>query len=723
MQRARKPPGAQAEPGTSAAAAVLVSALLAFNLGIVGPHTVHAANLDEYSVSFWGVLGHLGAITGGLTAALSALLLLIPRRHRGRPALFVFSLAVLAWIQGNWLLGNYGLLDGGGLDMQAAAAHRLRDAALWLVGIAAAQVCYRGLHGHVAKLAGIFLLLQALTLPFAAFFGGASRSDASQSLSLVADDEIFVLSRKRNVVLVILDTVTSDTFVKFAGRDPAIYDRRFDGFVVYTDALGAFPSTQYSLPALLGAPPYDNRTPSDDYMARALQSDSLTVPLLEHGWSVDWISAWPLFCRQGRYSTCYAIPRPYAAPDEYRTQVAAELFDISLFRHAPYDGKEWIYADGAWRVQSAVSKADRPPVFVTSAAEFFDDFNEKLRLGRDTPTLKIVHTGGGHGPFVLDADCAQVASGSYDALHYQQQLRCALKQTGALLQRMKELGVYDNATIIIAGDHGASFGSKAFGSHGLTPHRLARSRPLLAVKWPGDRGGLRRSTAPASIQDIAPTIAAAAGLDATFPGRDLAKLDVDAPRRRSYNIYVNRHGTPGGYRERIERYAVAPESRRPAAWRFEEAVISPAVSLKVERIDAGAPSSAGHFAYMGWGPPQRDGTGVALRSARGPVATIFAELPPGGDVELRARLRTPAASLPQVVAVEVDRVPVGSWRIEDAGFREHTLVIPARLVGDSVLALSFLPENHQRPGARGPVSAFDLDWLAFRRVTATRRAE
>jgi hypothetical protein len=65
--------------------------------------------------------------------------------------------------------------------------------------------------------------------------------------------------------------------------------------------------------------------------------------------------------------------------------------------------------------------------------------------------------------------------------------------------------------------------------------------------------------------------------------------------------------------------------------------------------------------------------------------------------------------------VEADRVPVGSWRIENVGFEEHTLVIPERLVSGAALALSFLPANHQHPGSRGPISAFDLDWVAFQR--------
>jgi hypothetical protein len=698
---------------SSAASAIIVSALLAFNLAVVGPQTLHAGNVDEYSVSFWSVLGYLAAGAGVLSLALSALLLLIPRQIRGRAVVFVFSVAALAWLQGNWLLGDYGLLDGDALDFEANSEARLRDAAVWIAGIAGAQIVYRFLRRHVTAVAGVFLALQAMSLPLAAMTTNSERSDPRASLPVVADAEIFEFSSQANIILLILDTFTSDTFVQFADQEPEHFDRAYAGFVAYTDTVGAFPSTQYALPVMLGAPPYDNRIPVDDYMSASLQRDGINRRLLERGYAVDWVSAWPLFCRQGTYSTCYAIPRPYVPPGEYRRRMAAELFDISLFRHAPHDVKKLAYAGGDWLVQAALWKEEGPPVFVSSAVDFFTDFNAAVRIGRQQPTFKILHAAGGHGPFVFDADCAAVESRPYNRANYEALVRCGLNQTEALLQRLRELGVYDGATIIVAGDHGASFGARASASHGLDANRLARARPLLAVKWPGAKGGLKRSPAPASIQDIAPTIAAAAGLDAAFPGRDLAELDSASERQRSYGIYVLRKGTPGGHLHRVERYKVAAGSERPAAWQFDEAVASPAVDLTTGFIDAGAPEGADHLAYLGWGEPVKEVGGASFVPALGPVATVVADLPPGEPVELRARLRARQWSLPQVIAVEVDGVRIGSWRIEELGFGEHAIAVPAAFVGEGATAISFRPRNFERPGARGRTSGFDLDWIRF----------
>ena len=73
------------EKESSAAAAIVVSALLAFNLFVVGPCTVYAGNAGEYSAAFSSVLGHLAGAALLSTLAMVAMLLLCPRRFRGRP--------------------------------------------------------------------------------------------------------------------------------------------------------------------------------------------------------------------------------------------------------------------------------------------------------------------------------------------------------------------------------------------------------------------------------------------------------------------------------------------------------------------------------------------------------------------------------------------------------------------------------------------------------------
>jgi len=703
-------------PASSIPAVWVVSSLLAFNLALIGPHTVWSGNVNEYSASYWDVFGYLFFVALGLTFVSSLIVVSLARRERYRAVLLVFSLAALAWLEGNWRLGSVGLLDENGLDLQSLEHAGIGDAVFWIGGILTIQAFAPFLRRHVTELAAMFLSLQMVSLPV----DGPRSRDARppRALSWVPEAETFTLSSDANYILVILDTITGDTFAKLADSDPEHFDRAYAGFTLYPDTVGAFPSTQYAVPVMLGAQPYDNRVPVDDYLVRALGHDSVTRAMVEHGIVVDWVSAWPLFCREGASSSCFSIPRPYGRPSMNRLQMAAELLDISLFRHAPAFAKEWVYNAGAWRVQRLLWEESDPPIFVHSAAEFFSDWNEKIRVGRDEPTFKILHTGGGHGPFVLDAACNRIDSQPYSAPHYEIQVRCSLRQTEAFFDRLRDLGVYESAMIVVASDHGASFGANGIGSHGLSSFRLARARPLLAVKWPHAAGGLARSAAPASTQDIAPTVAAAAGLPAVYPGRDLARLAPDAVRERDYGIYVQRKGTPGGYLERVERYTVSRESRSPSAWQFVGASFSPAIDLRAARIDAGRPGSDAHFSYLGWKKPAAAQAARRVVSAVGPVATVFANLPETEPVEMSARLRVSPWALPQSIAVEVNGVAAAHWEVADSSFREYHAAIPASALGAEADAIAFRPVHHQRRGSAEPASAFDLDWIRFDRVVA-----
>ena len=158
------------------------------------------------------------------------------------------------------------------------------------------------------------------------------------------------------------------------------------------------------------------------------------------------------------------------------------------------------------------------------------------------------------------------------------------------------------------------------------------------------------------------------------------------------------------------------ESKRPEAWHFDEAVFSPAIELDADFIDAGSPGAVSHLSYLGWGERRTDVAGENYVSAIGPVATAFVDLPEGAPVELRARLRAPRWLLPQVVSIQVDRVPIGSWRIEEPTYREYSIAIPADLVRERATAISFLPEKFRGPSIGERTSAFDLDWIRLRRL-------
>jgi arylsulfatase A-like enzyme len=100
------------------------------------------------------------------------------------------------------------------------------------------------------------------------------------------------------------------------------------------------------------------------------------------------------------------------------------------------------------------------------------------------------------------------------------------REIGALLDRLRALGLLDSAVVVILGDHGELLGEHHMAAHGFSMHRAARHIPLL-VRAPERFVGGRREDALVRLEDVFPTIlelcgvAAPAGIDGVTLTRDL----------------------------------------------------------------------------------------------------------------------------------------------------------------------------------------------------------
>ena len=94
---------------------------------------------------------------------------------------------------------------------------------------------------------------------------------------------------------------------------------------------------------------------------------------------------------------------------------------------------------------------------------------------------------------------------------YDGEVLCADHYLGELLGRLKQLGLYDNTIIIITADHGEAFLEHESVKHGGTLYQEAVRVPLI-IAGPGIRPG-RRITGLVELNDLAPTILAAAGVE------------------------------------------------------------------------------------------------------------------------------------------------------------------------------------------------------------------
>ena len=160
----------------------------------------------------------------------------------------------------------------------------------------------------------------------------------------------------------------------------------------------------------------------------------------------------------------------------------------------------------------------------------------------DSPFFLFLHLYEPHAPYEPPAPFADRYDNPYDG-----EVAASDAVVGDLIRRLEELGVYDDALVILLSDHGEGLMDHGEMDHLILIYREVLQVPLI-VKVPGEERAGERVVVGAQLSDVAPTVYSFAGLPSPdgLAGLDLLELDVTssggAPRRIvSESVYPRIH--------------------------------------------------------------------------------------------------------------------------------------------------------------------------------------
>jgi hypothetical protein len=634
---------------------VLAPAFLApLQLLLFGPHTIYSANVQEFTAPFWALALELAPVLLAAALVLAAAGAALPERALPYYAAALVAFGIVVWTQGNLMVGDYGVLDGQAIEWADNAWRQKYELALWIAVPLAAVVFARRLVAIAAFASGVVIALQVALLVYTSV---QATSDERPSWVRVPE-AIFDVSARQNVFHFVLDGFQSDAFEDILEADRAQMDRWFDGSTFFVNHLGAFPTTILSIPAMLTGAVHRNQEPMRQFMTREFRKASLFRVLRARGYQVDVVSG--LSYDRGGATNFYRLPAPYVTYDAYTRFAGWQLADLALFRHAPHVLKPWIYNDQSWRLQATLGESEFTaarrygPV---NAQAFLADYTARMRVGAPKPTYKYIHVPTPHWPVSVNAGCEYIGARSLRRPNYTDQARCALRRVGELLDRLRELDLYDSSLVLITSDHGVALPPEGFTGDrdmlGTPLSALAGSAlALLVVKPPASTGPVRVSEAPSAISDVPATVADTLGLEHPFGGTSALKLDERADRPRQFATYPwNSSLWEADFFPFMDVFTVAGRPTDGRAWKAEESIYPP---------------GAGHERSRGFYKPERGAPGHTIRWSS-PLAFLHA--PPGArGFELKVRS---SSETPQTITIEMDGVLVGRKTLDSHEW--HTL--------------------------------------------------
>jgi hypothetical protein len=175
-----------------------------------------------------------------------------------------------------------------------------------------------------------------------------------------------------------------------------------------------------------------------------------------------------------------------------------------------------------------------------------------------------------HGPEVMDGRCEYVGPPPRKRTPqevkraYLVHAECAVRLVVSFLRRLKELGRYDPATIVLHADtgHWTAFEpdeppAEPQDTTLERPNRrlLSQVSALLTIKRPHAAGPLQVLETPTQLVDVYPTLLEILDIDPpAYPlhGRSVYAIDPDEPREARFGFDPNKHLGPNVVEVRIE---------------------------------------------------------------------------------------------------------------------------------------------------------------------------
>ena len=497
-----------------------------FTFIFFGPFEMAAFGSDSLVYNHKDVFWLLFLTTLIVTAVFGSLIALLKGKIYNYIVCFVCATTFAGYIQGIALNGSLGTLTGDAITWSEMRFELYLSIAVWLIiYIAFYLVMYlsRKVWTNVIYwCAGLLVLIQFIPT-VGIFLGLFDLGDASMENCRLTTKGMYEYSSNDNVFVFVLDRLDYKYIERVQKQSPEFFDR-LDGFTGYNNAISAFGRTRPALNHLMtGCEDLAYKVPTDEFYSASWKENGKDIlgDLHSANYTTEFYTDVSDLCSDPEYVEKYIGNTFIGTKKLNKMTTLSKLMEFSAYKYAPTFIKPFYWTDTNYYNRD-VLVSDDTRTYVFDDAAYADGF-KAANSQRKENNFKLYHFDGPHAPYTLKVDGTR----SDTETSVEEQLMGCMNILYNAFDRMKELGIYDDATIIITGDHGMHQGD--------TKPVLAGTRTGIFYK-PAKSSGTKLvwSSAQVCTDNIAPTILKAAGADYSLYGRALDDIGENEEVVRYY---------------------------------------------------------------------------------------------------------------------------------------------------------------------------------------------
>ncbi len=508
-----------------------VCLLISFTFCIFGPLDLYYSNINEFWFSLNDLVISLLPVFLVVFSLLLVLFLVTKGKLHQNLLAIVFGLGIATYLQGNYMVVNYGNLNGQEIDWGQYKIWSVFNTLIWLICIILPLVFLRmkrvksSIYKKTITFIPVFILsIQIVTLSVL-FISNNGKSDNVKNSFYLSGQGKFNLSKEENVVVFVLDTFDAGLFSEVISEYPE-YMKKFVGFTYFENTLGTYPRTRGAMPFILTNQYNINEMKFSDYIKDSFEKTEFYRDLNSYGFDTRiYTSTSFIDGRQNAVIQNIVLEKPTVSSYGKLSEL---MYRLTAYRYMPHVLKKnfWMYSGDFDQLKTYNRSKEKTYQITGPDGQYSSDYNfyqemldKGVKCDSDQKAFRLYHLNGAHVPFTIDRNIQYAVK--KDATEIEQALG-VLNIVCEYLDQLREIGLYDNTTFVVLADHG---------------YRDMSQNPMLMVKRPNVNTPFSISRAPVSLEDLHATIMQQITDDYSRYGRSAFDIPEQESRIRRFLLY------------------------------------------------------------------------------------------------------------------------------------------------------------------------------------------